>query len=72
MISRFIGSGFGSKLFPWTQSPLAAAAAMALGRPVKLVLSRPMMFHAVGHRPRTEQRLRLGAERRRQAGLAPA
>ena len=34
---------------------------MALGQPVKLVLSRPMMFHAVGHRPRTEQRMRLGA-----------
>ena len=62
VISRFIGSGFGSKLFPWTQSPLAAAAAMALGRPIKLVLSRPMMFHAVGNRPRTVQRLRLGAE----------
>ena len=61
VISRFIGSGFGSKLFPWTHSPLAAAAAMALGRPVKLVLSRPMMFHAAGHRPRTEQRIRLGA-----------
>ena len=61
VISRFIGSGFGSKLFPWTQSPLAAAAAMALGRPVKLVLSRPMMFQAVGHRPRIEQRVRLGA-----------
>jgi xanthine dehydrogenase YagR molybdenum-binding subunit len=61
VISRFLGSGFGSKLWPWTQSPLAAAAARELGRPVKLVLSRPMMFHAVGHRPRVEQRVRLGA-----------
>ena len=51
MISRFLGSGFGNKLWPWTHSPLAAAAARALGRPVKLVLSRPMTFHAVGHRP---------------------
>src|SRR5712671_8010703 len=34
---------------------------MKLGRPIKLVLSRPMMFHAVGHRPRIEQRVRLGS-----------
>jgi xanthine dehydrogenase YagR molybdenum-binding subunit len=61
VISRFLGSGFGNKLWPWTHSPLAAAAARALGRPVKLVLSRPMMFHSVGHRPRIEQRIRLGA-----------
>ena len=61
VIAKFIGSGFGSKLWPWSQSPLAAAAAMKLGRPIKLVLSRPMMFHAVGHRPRIEQRVRLGA-----------
>ena len=61
VIAKFIGSGFGSKLWPWSQSPLAAAAAIKLGRPIKLVLSRPMMFHAVGHRPRIEQRVRLGA-----------
>ncbi len=37
VISKFVGSGFGSKLWPWTQCPLAAAAARQLGRPVKLV-----------------------------------
>ena len=63
MIAKFIGSGFGGKLWPWAQSPLAAAAAIKLGRPIKLVLSRPMMFHAVGHRPGIEQRIRLGADR---------
>ena len=63
VIAKFIGSGFGGKLWPWSQSPLAAAAAIKLGRPIKLVLSRPMMFHAVGHRPRIEQRVRLGADR---------
>src|ERR671931_169970 len=36
VITKFVGSGFGSKLFPWTQCSLAAAAAMRLGRPVKL------------------------------------
>jgi xanthine dehydrogenase YagR molybdenum-binding subunit len=62
VISKFIGSGFGSKLWPWSQSPLAAAAAIKLNRPIKLVLSRPMMFHSVGHRPRIEQHIRLGAD----------
>src|SRR5438067_5371548 len=61
VITRFVGSGFGSKLFPWTHCPLAAAAARQLGRPVKLVLSRKMMFQSVGHRARTQQRVRLGA-----------
>src|SRR5262249_31334390 len=61
VITKFVGSGFGSKLFPWTLCPLAAAAARRLGRPVRLVLPRKMMFHAVGHRPRTQQRVRIGA-----------
>ncbi len=63
VISKFVGSGFGSKLWPWTQCPLAAAAARQLGKPVKLVVSRKMMFQSVGNRPRTQQRVRLGATR---------
>src|SRR5262249_7275870 len=63
VISKFVGSGFGSKLFPWTQCPLAAAAARQLGKPVKLVVSRKMMFQSVGNGPRTQQRVRLGATR---------
>jgi xanthine dehydrogenase YagR molybdenum-binding subunit len=63
VITRFVGSGFGGKLFPWPQCPLAAAAARQLGRPVRLVLGRKMMFHGVGHRPRTQQRVRIGATR---------
>jgi xanthine dehydrogenase YagR molybdenum-binding subunit len=61
VITKFVGSGFGGKLWPWTLCPLAAAAARQVGRPVRLVLARKMMFHAVGHRPRTQQRVRLGA-----------
>jgi xanthine dehydrogenase YagR molybdenum-binding subunit len=61
VITKFVGSGFGGKLFPWTHCALAAAAARQLGKPVKLVLSRKMMFQTVGHRPRTQQRVRLGA-----------
>jgi xanthine dehydrogenase YagR molybdenum-binding subunit len=61
VISKFIGSGFGGKLFPWPHSALAAVASRQLNRPVKLTLSRKMMFSDVGHRPRTQQRMRLGA-----------
>ena len=61
VITKFVGSGFGSKLFPWTQCPLAAAAARQVGKPVRLVVSRKMMFQSVGHRARTQQRVRLGA-----------
>jgi xanthine dehydrogenase YagR molybdenum-binding subunit len=63
VISEFVGGGFGGKLFPWTHCALAAAAARQLGNPVKLVLSRKMMFQSVGHRPLTQQRVRLGATR---------
>jgi xanthine dehydrogenase YagR molybdenum-binding subunit len=61
IVSRFLGSGFGGKLWPWTHDVLAAAASRHLNRPVKLVVSRKMMFQAVGHRPLTQQRIRLGA-----------
>jgi xanthine dehydrogenase YagR molybdenum-binding subunit len=60
VISRFLGSGFGGKLFPWTHSALAAAS-RKLNRPVKLVVSRAMMFSNVGHRPLTQQRVQLAA-----------
>jgi xanthine dehydrogenase YagR molybdenum-binding subunit len=61
VITKFVGSGFGSKLWPWTHCPLAVAAARQLGKPVKLVLSRKMTFQSAGHRPRTQQRVRIGA-----------
>jgi xanthine dehydrogenase YagR molybdenum-binding subunit len=61
IITKFVGSGFGSKLWPWTHCPLAAAAARQVGKPVKLVLSRRMTFQSAGHRARTQQRVRLGA-----------
>jgi xanthine dehydrogenase YagR molybdenum-binding subunit len=61
VISRFIGSGFGGKLFPWPQTAIAASAARTLNRPVKISVDRRMMFSNTGHRPRTQQRIRLGA-----------
>jgi xanthine dehydrogenase YagR molybdenum-binding subunit len=61
VVTKFVGSGFGSKLWPWTHCPLAVAAARQVGKPVKLVLSRRMMFQTAGHRAHTQQRVRLGA-----------
>lgn len=62
VISKFLGSGFGSKLTPWPQSAIAAALAKMLGKPIKIVLTRKMAFHAAGHRPRTQQRIRISAD----------
>ncbi len=52
IIMKFLGSGFGSKLWVWPHELLAAAAARRLGRPVKLVLSRKQKFR-VGRSPRS-------------------
>ena len=63
VIMKYLGSGFGGKTGAWTHCCLAAVAARDLNRPVKLVITRKQAFEAAGHRPRTEQRLRLGATR---------
>jgi len=42
---------------------LTVLAARTVNRPVKLALTRPEMFTAIGHRPQTAQRLRPGAAR---------
>ncbi|WP_052201046.1 xanthine dehydrogenase family protein molybdopterin-binding subunit [Terriglobus sp. TAA 43] len=62
VITRFLGSGFGGKLWPWPHALLAAACSRNLGRPVKLVVSRSMMFQSVGHRPAIDQRIQLAAD----------
>ena len=64
VITRFLGSGFGGKLWPWPHASLAAACARNLNRPVKLVVSRSMMFQSVGHRPAIDQQIRLAANAR--------
>jgi xanthine dehydrogenase YagR molybdenum-binding subunit len=58
----FIGSGFGSKLWMWPHSVAASAASRAVGRPVKLVVPRAQMFTTTGHRPETQQHVRLAAD----------
>nr|MBF0684317.1 xanthine dehydrogenase family protein molybdopterin-binding subunit [Pseudomonas sp.] len=63
VITQYLGSGFGGKLWPWTHCVLAAAAARNLRRPIKLEITRQMMFQTVGHRTNTQQRIRLAATR---------
>ncbi|MCV7434662.1 xanthine dehydrogenase family protein molybdopterin-binding subunit [Mycolicibacterium bacteremicum] len=61
ILSPLVGGAFGSKSFLWMHVVLCAVAARAVGRPVKLVLTRAQMFTSTGHRPRTEQQLALVA-----------
>ncbi len=61
VICPFIGGAFGASLRTWPHVTLAALAARQVKRPVKLVLTRKQMFFATGHRPRTLQRVALGA-----------
>jgi xanthine dehydrogenase YagR molybdenum-binding subunit len=62
VLSHFVGGGFGCKGSSWMHSPLNAAAARALNRPVKTVLTREQMFTLVGHRPALIQTISLGAD----------
>ncbi|HET9623831.1 MAG TPA: xanthine dehydrogenase family protein molybdopterin-binding subunit [Kofleriaceae bacterium] len=62
VINHYVGGGFGCKGTPWSHVGLAALAAKAVNRPVKLVLTRPQMFSLVGHRPETLQTITLGAD----------
>jgi CO/xanthine dehydrogenase Mo-binding subunit/CO/xanthine dehydrogenase FAD-binding subunit len=59
----YIGGAFGAGLRTWPHVILTALASRVVGRPVKLVLTRPQMFTSVGHRPESRQRVRLGATR---------
>ncbi|MDA4635837.1 molybdopterin-dependent oxidoreductase, partial [Escherichia coli] len=63
MISPYIGGGFGSKALSLPHGAVAAIAARMLGKPVKLVVTRPQTFTAYGGRPATRQTLALGATR---------
>ncbi|MFC0106749.1 xanthine dehydrogenase family protein molybdopterin-binding subunit [Kibdelosporangium aridum] len=58
-----VGGGFGNKWGNWAQVPVTAAAARALGRPIKTVLTREQTFTVVGHRPASSQTVSLGAKR---------
>ncbi|MCJ2040599.1 xanthine dehydrogenase family protein molybdopterin-binding subunit [Methylobacterium sp. J-059] len=59
--SPFVGGGFGGKLFVRADAVLAALAAKAFQRPVKVALTRPLIANNTTHRPATIQRVRIGA-----------
>jgi len=61
VVSSYIGGGFGGKATVIADAVLAALGARAAGRPVKVALARPAMFNNTTHRPKTIQRIRLGA-----------
>ncbi|MET4196875.1 xanthine dehydrogenase family protein molybdopterin-binding subunit [Bradyrhizobium sp. LA6.12] len=61
VVSRFVGGSFGAKRLTWPHVLLAAIASRLVGRPVKLALTRRQMFTMNGHRPQTEQKVRLTA-----------
>ncbi|PDS63039.1 xanthine dehydrogenase [Rhizobium anhuiense] len=61
LISSFIGGGFGGKGTVQSDLVLAAVSSRIVGRPVKIALQRPIMFNNTIHRPKTIQRVRLGA-----------
>ncbi len=61
LISPYIGGGFGGKLFLRADALLAALGARAAKRPVKVALTRPLMFNNTTHRAATIQRIRIGA-----------
>jgi xanthine dehydrogenase YagR molybdenum-binding subunit len=57
----YVGGGFGSKGSTWSHVVLAAMAAKAVQKPVKLALERPQMWGPVGGRPTTMQHVQLAA-----------
>jgi xanthine dehydrogenase YagR molybdenum-binding subunit len=63
VINHYVGGGFGSKGSPWSHVALAAFGAKQIGRPVKLMVTRPQMFSLTGHRPKTIQHIQLGADK---------
>jgi xanthine dehydrogenase YagR molybdenum-binding subunit len=63
VVSPYVGGGFGSKLGIHSETILAALAARRMNRPVKVTMTRQQIFHLVGMRPMSSQRVRLGAGR---------
>lgn len=62
VISEHVGGGFGSKGTPRPNVVLAAMAARAAGRPVKVAVTRRQMWATTGYRTPTIQRVQLGAD----------
>jgi xanthine dehydrogenase YagR molybdenum-binding subunit len=61
LVTPYIGGSFGGKGTILADCVMAALAARAARRPVKVALTRPLMFNNTTHRPATIQRIRIGA-----------
>jgi xanthine dehydrogenase YagR molybdenum-binding subunit len=61
-INPFVGGAFGGKGRTSVAAFLAASAARALSRPVKVVLTREQVFTATANRAETLQKIALGAD----------
>lgn len=61
-LNPFVGGAFGGKARTSAPAFLAAAAAKALGRPVKAALTREQVFTATATRAATVQKISLGAD----------
>lgn len=62
VLSPYVGGGFGGKGSVWAGTLLAVLAARATGRPVRLALTREGVYHTVGGRTPSTQRVALGAD----------
>jgi xanthine dehydrogenase YagR molybdenum-binding subunit len=62
LISPYIGGGFGGKFAVWPGTIIAALAARAVGRPVRLELTRKDVSRTVGGRTASTHRIALGAD----------
>jgi len=63
VLSPFMGGGFGSKNGAGKYTIMAALASKRLRRPVKIMFTRAEESQAAGKRPRSVQRIRIGAKR---------
>ena len=63
VMSPYVGGGFGQRNSIAPHTVMTAVAARRVRRPVKLVLPRDQVFHAVSFRPAAKHRMRLGADR---------
>ena len=62
VISKFVGGGFGSALRSWPHVFATVMGAKAIGKPLKVVLTRQQMFTMVGYRPYSIQKIKMAAD----------
>jgi xanthine dehydrogenase YagR molybdenum-binding subunit len=63
LLAPYVGGGFGSKLGISQDVVAASLAAMHVGKPVRVVMTRQQVFQTIMRRSETRQRLRLAASK---------